>query len=92
MKRKLYALVSLLSVRAEGLEPPCLAALDPKSSASANFATPAKWSAKVYFFGENGKWRVVADVCVCPVLYFAHRSRRYALILSENQAIGIGAK
>jgi len=35
---------------------------------------------------------VVADVCVCPVLYFAHRSRRYALILSENQAIGIGAK
>ncbi len=28
-------------VRVEGLEPPCLAALDPKSSASANFATPA---------------------------------------------------
>jgi hypothetical protein len=28
-------------VRAEGLEPPCLAALDPKSSASTNFATPA---------------------------------------------------
>ena len=29
------------NVRVEGLEPPCLAALDPKSSASTNFATPA---------------------------------------------------
>ena len=29
-------------VRAIGVEPTCLAALDPKSSASANFATPAK--------------------------------------------------
>ena len=28
-------------VRKRGLEPPCLAALDPKSSASANFATSA---------------------------------------------------
>ena len=28
-------------VRVKGLEPPCLAALDPKSSASANFATLA---------------------------------------------------
>ena len=44
-----------ISVRAEGLEPPCLAALDPKSSASANFATPAKGSAKVYFFERNTK-------------------------------------
>ena len=31
----------LLSVRLKGLEPPRLAALDPKSSASANSATPA---------------------------------------------------
>ena len=31
----------LYSVRMEGLEPPCLAALDPKSSASTNFATSA---------------------------------------------------
>jgi hypothetical protein len=31
-------------VRVEGLEPPCLAALDPKSSASTNFATPAFFS------------------------------------------------
>ncbi len=29
-------------VRVKGLEPPCLAALDPKSSASANFATLAE--------------------------------------------------
>lgn len=28
-------------VRMEGVEPTCLAALDPKSSASANFATSA---------------------------------------------------
>jgi hypothetical protein len=31
----------LSCVRMEGLEPPCLAALDPKSSASTNFATSA---------------------------------------------------
>ena len=30
-----------MMVRIEGLEPPCLAALDPKSSASANFAISA---------------------------------------------------
>lgn len=47
-----------MSVRAEGLEPPCLAALDPKSSASANFATPAKGSANVSYFWENGKMKV----------------------------------
>lgn len=28
-------------MRAEGLEPPCLSAPEPKSGASANFATPA---------------------------------------------------
>ena len=30
-------------VRVEGLEPPCLAAPDPKSGTSANFATPASF-------------------------------------------------
>jgi hypothetical protein len=30
-----------LCVRAEGLEPPCREALDPKSSMSTNFTTPA---------------------------------------------------
>ena len=35
-------------MRMEGLEPPCLAALDPKSSASTNFATSA--------FADVGKY------------------------------------
>ncbi len=38
-------------VRAIGVEPTCLTALDPKSSASANFATPAGRGAKLGFFG-----------------------------------------
>ncbi len=33
--------VLCLFVRVEGLEPPCLAASDPKSDTSTNFATPA---------------------------------------------------
>ncbi len=36
-------------VRMEGLEPTRLAALDPKSSASANFATSAKIVVQKYF-------------------------------------------
>jgi hypothetical protein len=40
----------VLAVRMEGLEPPCPEALDPKSSASTNFATSA------YVF-ENGMQR-----------------------------------
>jgi hypothetical protein len=36
----------LLYVRMKGLEPPCLAALDPKSSASTNFATSAEKECK----------------------------------------------
>lgn len=40
------AVEGLCCVRMEGLEPPCLAALDPKSSASTNFATSA-WSVLV---------------------------------------------
>ena len=35
-------------VRAEGLEPTRLAALEPKSSASANSATPAKTEASIH--------------------------------------------
>ena len=33
---------SLLQVRVKGLEPPRREALDPKSSVSTNFTTPAK--------------------------------------------------
>jgi hypothetical protein len=36
-------------VRVKGVEPPRLAALDPKSSASANSATPAKYNRKLFF-------------------------------------------
>ena len=42
-------------VRAIGVEPTCLTALDPKSSASANFATPAKMERKGIFFWEKSK-------------------------------------
>ena len=45
-------------VRVEGLEPPCLAALDPKSSVSTNFTTPAlflKGNAKVNAFYLSSK-------------------------------------
>ena len=34
-------------MRVEGLEPPCLAAPDPKSGMSTNFTTPANWAANV---------------------------------------------
>ncbi len=34
-------MTGLFFVRVEGLEPTCLAASDPKSDTSANFATPA---------------------------------------------------
>lgn len=42
-----------IKVRMEGLEPPCLAALDPKSSASTNFATSAGLSSKAFLIREN---------------------------------------
>ena len=40
----------LKEVRMEGLEPPCLAALDPKSNASTNFATSAICGANINSF------------------------------------------
>jgi hypothetical protein len=46
--------MKVLLVRMIGVEPTCLAALDPKSSASANFATSA-WAAKVGDFIKTKK-------------------------------------
>lgn len=40
-------------LRAEGLEPPRLTAPEPKSGASANFATPALWLYKQVFVLGN---------------------------------------
>lgn len=40
----------LLTVRMKGLEPPRLAAPDPKSGAAANYATSAKLGAQIYVF------------------------------------------
>ena len=45
------------SVRTKGLEPPRLTALDPKSSAATNYATPAaKSGANIHFF-RNANFR-----------------------------------
>ena len=44
----------LCFVRMEGLEPPCFAALDPKSSASTNFATSA-FIKKLFFILDKIK-------------------------------------
>ena len=60
------------SVRMEGLEPPCLAALDPKSSASTNFATSAmnltddctfaiSWFQRIKYYRNNNK-QVIFDI------------------------------
>jgi hypothetical protein len=42
-------------VRAEGLEPPCLTAPDPKSGASTNFATPAGCEKSGMLLREKGR-------------------------------------
>jgi UDP-glucose/iron transport system ATP-binding protein len=48
----------------KGLEPPRLAALDPKSSASTNSATSANWCAKIQYFD---KCKVLARLYfICP--------------------------
>ena len=52
IRKKLIILWNL--VRVEGLEPPRLAAPEPKSGASTNFATPAvDWSAIFRFFSKR---------------------------------------
>jgi hypothetical protein len=60
----------------EGLEPPCLAALDPKSSASTNFATSAFYFYYVLFQLNNHpflKW----DCKVSKIFISARDSLKY---------------
>ena len=45
--KKAPTAVDAFFVRAEGLEPPCLAASDPKSDMSTNFTTPGFGLAKI---------------------------------------------
>ncbi len=47
-----FAFLAFCEVRMEGVEPTRLAALDPKSSASANFATSAVKAAKIGVFAK----------------------------------------
>lgn len=49
-------------VRMEGLEPTCLAALDPKSSASTNFATSARFL-RPFYAGLLKRVGKVMDYC-----------------------------
>ncbi len=44
-----YRAFNFIVVRVTGVEPARLAALDPKSSASANFATPAQKELYLFF-------------------------------------------
>ena len=55
--------VFVIEVRMEGVEPTRLAALDPKSSASANFATSA------YFITQKIKTNLLFVGCKCKGFY-----------------------
>src|SRR6476620_4099163 len=67
-----------LFVRVEGLEPPCLAASDPKSDTSTNFATPAFGS--VYLF--------VVDLFICLNI----RTQSIASNLNESTCLPAGRR
>ena len=56
MDQRTYSLFDCLLVRVKGLEPPCLAASDPKSDTSTNFATPAFSTGLQKYEGE-ADWR-----------------------------------
>ena len=56
--KKKSALADSMLVRVEGLEPPCLAASDPKSDMSTNFTTPGL---KRYFSFEGREYSTFFD-------------------------------
>ena len=55
----------VLVVRMKGLEPPRLTALDPKSSAATNYATCAKWAAKLICLMVFTIFFIVYNLCYC---------------------------
>jgi GTP diphosphokinase / guanosine-3',5'-bis(diphosphate) 3'-diphosphatase len=70
-------------VRVEGLEPPCLAASDPKSEASANFATPAEGAQKYCILR---KFVIMETVAAIP-RYNLTEDQERRLILREYRAL-----
>ena len=53
-------------VRAEGLEPPRLAALDPKSSVSTNFTTPANYAEASRLFTRSATLSISSLLSINP--------------------------
>ena len=71
-------------VRMEGLEPPSLAALDPKSSASTNFATSAIWSVS--------KFRPLLHVIAICTCLLAGRSTNFVTSVSHFGGANVSYK
>ena len=58
-------------VRAEGLEPPCLSAPDPKSGTSTNFATPGSFpNSAQQWFNQTGRKNRGIDLCTKSSLLY----------------------
>lgn len=69
----------------EGLEPPRLAALEPKSSASTSSATPASESELLFHFKENPFRRLSLSFCFLKYkLLFRLFSRIFILFLRRT--------
>ncbi len=71
-------------VRMEGLEPPSLAALDPKSSASTNFATSAIWT--------MSKFRPLLHALAIYACFLASRSANFATFVSHFGGANVSFK